>query len=230
MIFKGSKVSIMPLTHPKVARPSRNRGRYLSLPPTRQNLTQDQKPESQLKWGYWGGKGRERAETRTLLVIDPLSAMWVWWVRQYHGPKSRSGHVCQNIAWTRPWGLMLYKGCIGVKKAARPPEGDPTETGGFSTSSVPLSIDSPSVFLCPVVGRSRPAVIACRTVRSGVFHHWIHYLWPQGAVPPGFNPLRRGWVYRPAPEAPRKGECRRGPRHFWNCPSRWPSALRRDPP
>ena len=87
-----------------------------------------------------------------------------------------------------------------------------------------------SVLLCPVVGRSRPAVIACRTVRSGVFHHWIHYLWPQGAVPPGFNPLRTGWVYRPAPEAPRKGECRRGPRHFWNCPSRWASALRRDPP
>ena len=50
-----------------------------------------------------------------------------------------------------------------------------------------------------------------------MFHHWIHHLWPQGAVPPGFNPLRRGWVYRPAPEAPRKGECRRGPRHFWNC-------------
>ena len=78
-----------------------------------------------------------------------------------------------------------------------------------------------SVLLCPVVGRSRPAVVACCTVRSGVFHHWIHHLWPQGAVPPGFNPLRRGWVYRPAPEAPRKGECRRGPRHFWNCLSRW---------
>ena len=77
-----------------------------------------------------------------------------------------------------------------------------------------------SVLLCPVVGRSRPAVVACCTVRSGVFHHWIHHLWPQGAVPPGFNPLRRGWVYRPAPEAPRKGECRRGPRHFWNCLSR----------
>ena len=60
------------------------------------------------------------------------------------------------------------------------------------------------VALCPVVGRSGPAVIACCTVRSGVFHHWIHHLWPQGAVPPGFNPLRRGWVYRPAPEAPRK--------------------------
>ena len=87
-----------------------------------------------------------------------------------------------------------------------------------------------SVLLCPVVGRSRPAVVACCTVRSGVFHHWIHHLWPQGAFPPGFNPLRRGWVYRPAPEAPRKGECRRGPRHFWNCLSRWATALRQDPP
>ena len=74
------------------------------------------------------------------------------------------------------------------------------------------------VALCPVVGRSRPAVVACRTVRSGVFHHWIHHLWPQGAVPPGFNPLRRGWVYRPTHKAPRKGECRRGPRHFWKLP------------
>ena len=30
----------------------------------------------------------------------------------------------------------------------------------------------------------------------------INFLEPQGAVPPGFNPLWRGWVYRPAPEAP----------------------------
>ena len=60
--------------------------------------------------------------------------------------------------------------------------------------------------LCPVVGRSRPAVIACRTVRSGVFHHWIHHLWPQGAVPLGFNPLRRGWVLSPgAWGAPKRG-------------------------
>ena len=84
--------------------------------------------------------------------------------------------------------------------------------------------------LCPVVGHSRPTVVASCTVCSGVFHHWIHHLWPQGAVPPGFNPFRRGWVYRPAPEAPRKGECRRGPRHFWNCLSCWASALRQDPP
>ena len=88
------------------------------------------------------------------------------------------------------------------------------------------SLASSSLALCPLVGRPRPAVVASRTVRSGVFHHWIHHLWPQGAVPPGFNPLRRGWVYRPAPEAPRKGECRRGPRHFWNCLPRWASALR----
>ena len=52
----------------------------------------------------------------------------------------------------------------------------------------------------------------------------------RGPSPPGFNPLRRGWVYRPAPEAPRKGECRWGPRHFWNCLSRWATALRQDPP
>ena len=86
------------------------------------------------------------------------------------------------------------------------------------------------VVLCPVVRRSRPAVVACCTVPLGVFHHWIHHLWLLGAAPHlGFNPLRRGWVYRPAPEAPRKGDCRRGPRHFWNCLSCWDSALRQDP-
>ena len=64
--------------------------------------------------------------------------MCVQWVKQYHGPKSRSGHVCQNIAWTRLWGLVLYKVCIGVWKAARPPEGGPTEVGGLSASNLPL--------------------------------------------------------------------------------------------
>ena len=51
--------------------------------------------------------------------------------------------------------------------------------------------------------------------RSGVSCHWI-YLWTHWAVPPGFKPLWRGWVYRPAPEASLLGECRRGSRHFWN--------------
>ena len=55
--------------------------------------------------------------------------------------------------------------------------------------------------------------------RSCVSCHWI-YLWPQVAVPPGFNPLRRGCVYRSAPEVPLLGECRRGPWHFWKCRAR----------
>ena len=49
--------------------------------------------------------------------------------------------------------------------------------------------------------------------RSGVSCHWI-YLGPQEAVSLGFNPLWRGWVYRPASLLE---ECRRGPRHFWKC-------------
>ena len=40
----------------------------------------------------------------------------------------------------------------------------------------------------------------------------------QGASPPGFYLLREGWVYRPAPEAPQKGECRRDRGHFWKLP------------
>ena len=40
----------------------------------------------------------------------------------------------------------------------------------------------------------------------------------QGAFPPGFYLPREGWVYRPAPEAPQKGECRRGRGHFWKLP------------
>ena len=39
----------------------------------------------------------------------------------------------------------------------------------------------------------------------------------QGAIPPGLYPLRGGWVYCLAPEAPQKGECRRGRRNFWPC-------------
>ena len=43
------------------------------------------------------------------------------------------------------------------------------------------------------------------------------FLRPQGAIPPGLYPLRGGWVYCLAPEAPQKGECRRGRRYFWPC-------------
>ena len=43
------------------------------------------------------------------------------------------------------------------------------------------------------------------------------FLRPQGAIPPGFYPLRGGWIYCLAPEVPKKGECRRGRRYFWPC-------------
>ena len=45
------------------------------------------------------------------------------------------------------------------------------------------------------------------------------FLRPQGAIPPGFYPLRGG-VNCLAPEAPQKGECRRGRRYFWPCRTR----------
>ena len=41
---------------------------YLSLPPTRHDLTQGQKARRPIKVGIKGRGGRERAETRTLLV------------------------------------------------------------------------------------------------------------------------------------------------------------------
>ena len=41
------------------------------------------------------------------------------------------------------------------------------------------------------------------------------FLRPQGAIPPGLYPLRGVWAYCLVPEAPQKGECRRGRRYFW---------------
>ena len=59
--------------------------------------------------------------------------------------KSRSRHVCQNIAWIRQWGLLLYKECIGDKKVARRPEDGQTEVGGLSATNLPLvSIPHPA--------------------------------------------------------------------------------------
>ena len=54
--------------HGKSLRENGTARRYLSLPPTRHDLTQGQKPEGRLKWGIKGRGGRERAETQTLLV------------------------------------------------------------------------------------------------------------------------------------------------------------------
>ena len=69
----------------------------------------------------------------------------------------------------------------------------------------------------PVVGSHS---FYLRTVLSGVPRHWRYPLASGGHPSLGFKPLQRGWVYRLAPEAPRKGKCRRGPKHFWNCLTR----------
>ena len=45
------------------------------------------------------------------------------------------------------------------------------------------------------------------------------FLRPQGATPM-LIPPSGGWVYCLAPEAPQKGECRRGRRYFWPCRTR----------
>ena len=52
---------------------------YLSLPPTRQDLTQGQWPKGRLKVGIRERDSRAWAKGRALLVIYPLIAMWVWW-------------------------------------------------------------------------------------------------------------------------------------------------------
>ena len=87
----------------------------------------------------------------------------------------------------------------GDKNAARPPEGSLVETRclikGPKSAIVPFPgprsgpksrtgrVRLTKLDLCPVVGRSRLTVVANCTVCSGVFHHWIHHLWPKGAAP-----------------------------------------------
>ena len=56
--WRFASLASKPLHHP---------GRYLSLPPTRQDLTQGQWPESRPIVEVREGRGRARAETRTLL-------------------------------------------------------------------------------------------------------------------------------------------------------------------
>ena len=41
-----------------------------------------------------------------------------------------------------------------------------------------------------------------------------------GPSPQAYTPFGGGWVYCLAPEAPQKGECRRGRRYFWPCRTR----------
>ena len=54
-LIKGPKSAIVPFAEPRSGPKSRTGpgalAEYLSLPPTRHDLTQGQKPEGQLKWG-----------------------------------------------------------------------------------------------------------------------------------------------------------------------------------
>ena len=72
---------------------------YLSLPPTREHLTQGQKPEGRLKWGWRGGEGRERVEARTLLVY---AANWPI--------KCNVGLMSQAVSWTKIWARARMPG------------------------------------------------------------------------------------------------------------------------
>ena len=56
-------------------------------------------------------------------------------------------------------------------------------------------------------------------VLPGVPRHW-RFPPASGGNPPRLLPLSGGWVYCLAPEAPHKGECRRGRRYFWPCRTR----------
>ena len=75
---------------------------YLSLPPTRLDLTQGQKARWPIKVGIKGegkvGNKPRLKPCRSVLLIDPLIAMWVQWDKQFHESKFGSGHVCQVIA------------------------------------------------------------------------------------------------------------------------------------
>ena len=56
-------------------------------------------------------------------------------------------------------------------------------------------------------------------VLPGVPRHW-RFPPASGGHPPRLIPASGGWVYCLAPEAPQKGECRRGRRYFWPCRTR----------
>ena len=85
--------------------------------------------------------------------------------------------------------------------------------------------------LCPVVGHSRPVVVACCIVRSGVLHHWIQLLWPRGRSPPQVLTLFGGvWFIARRLRCPENGNADGAHGIFFNCLSRWASALRPDPP
>ena len=75
--------------------------RYLSLPPTKQDLTQGQWPEGRFIVGVKRGGGRAWAETRALRVYAGHRFTWCnvsLMSLAGHGPKHGSRHGCLIIA------------------------------------------------------------------------------------------------------------------------------------
>ena len=69
----------------------------------------------------------------------------------------------------------------------------------------------------PVVG-SHFGRSCCELHSSG--HVWLIPGDTSGGRSQGFNPLRRGWVYRLAPGVPLLEKCWQSPGHFWKCRAR----------
>ena len=88
------------------------------------------------------------------------------------------------------------------------------KASGGENSEVPANFFSSPVVGLHSVGRFISGRFCRVCLGTGEF------LRPQGAIPPGLYPLLGGWVYCLAPEAPQKGECRRGRRYFWPCRTR----------
>ena len=88
------------------------------------------------------------------------------------------------------------------------------KASGGENSEVPADLFSSPVVGLHSVGRFISGRFCRMCLGTGEF------LRPQGTIPPGLYPLRGGWVYCLAPEAPQKGECRRGRRYFWPCRTR----------
>ena len=84
---------------------------YLSLPPTRQDLTQSQWPKGRFKMGIRRGESRARVEAQTLLNFagHRLTYCHVSLMNLAgHGPKHWLRHGCLIIAWTGQRGPVLF--------------------------------------------------------------------------------------------------------------------------
>ena len=85
-----------------------------------------------------GGKDRNWALARTLLLIASFSVMWAWWAKQFHEPKCGPENLCRFMASTKQQGLVIYIGYEGVNVAACPPGGSPAEMGSLTATGMPL--------------------------------------------------------------------------------------------